>query len=162
MGGCGCGKTCEASAGFVGLSDDVGRGPVAIDTAPFIYFIEEHAEYLPVVAPLFADADRGRFDVVTSALTLLEVLVVPLRVGRLELARRYESILTGARGLRLVDLDRDQLRAAAQLRATYRVRTPDALQVAACLSFGCSAFLTNDRKLPNIPGLRALQLRDYL
>ena len=146
----------------MGLSEDVGRGPVAIDTAPLIYLIEEHADYLPVVAPLFADADRGRFDVVTSALTLLEVLVVPLRVGRLELARRYGSVLTRARGLHLVDLDRDQLRAAAQLRASYRVRTPDALQIAACLSYGCSAFLTNDRRLPNIPGLQTLQLQDYL
>lgn len=146
----------------MGLSEDVGRGPVAVDTAPLIYLIEEHADYLPVVAPLFAHADRGRFDVVTSALTLLEVLVVPLRVGRLELARRYERVLTRARGLHLVDLDRNQLRAAAQLRASYRVRTPDGLQIAACLSYGCSAFLTNDRRLPKIPGLQTLQLRDYL
>lgn len=32
----------------MGLIEDVGGGPVALDTAPFIYFIEEHPRYLPV------------------------------------------------------------------------------------------------------------------
>jgi predicted nucleic acid-binding protein len=52
---------------------------------------------------------------------------------------------------------------AAQLRAVHpSVRTPDALQLAAALSAGCSAFVTNDRDLPALPGLRILKLRDYL
>jgi hypothetical protein len=69
----------------VGLREDFGPGPVALDTAPFIYFIEEHEGFLPVVAPVFED-----------------------------------------------------------------------------VAAGCSAFLTNDRDLPALPGLRVLKLRDYL
>jgi predicted nucleic acid-binding protein len=65
------------------------------------------------------------------------------------------------RGVRLIGIDRSQLRAAAQLRALHRIRTPDALQLAAALSARCTAFVTNDRRLPEIPGLRILQLRDY-
>jgi predicted nucleic acid-binding protein len=61
-----------------------------------------------------------------------------------------------------VDLDRPQLRLAAQLRAAYRLRAPDALQLAAALSGRCSTFLTNDRELPDLPGLRIIQLRDHL
>lgn len=114
------------------------------------------------VRPLFEAADREEVELVTSAVTLLEVLVAPYRVGDATLARRYEALLTRSRGVTLVDLNRPLLRAAAQLRATYGVRTPDALQLAAGLSRRCGSFLTNDRRLPDLPGLRVLQLRDYV
>lgn len=140
---------------------DLGRGPIALDTAIFIYFIEEHPRFLPLVEPIFAAIDGGRWEAVTSGLTLLETLVVPYRAGNAALAERYEALLTRSRGLRLVELDRPILRAAAQLRAVVRVATPDALQLAAALSARSSAYLTNDRTLPRVPGLRILQLRDY-
>jgi predicted nucleic acid-binding protein len=76
-------------------------------------------------------------------------------------AERYEALLARSRGLRLVDLDRPLLRAAAQLRATAGLKTPDALQIAAALRARCGVFLTNDRTLPSIPGIRVLQLRDF-
>ena len=142
----------------MGLIADLGPGAVALDTAIFIYLIEEHPRFLPAILPLFAEADRGERVLVTSALTLLEVLVVPFRVGDRHLAERYESVLTRSRGIRVVDLTRDQLRAAAQLRAATGVKTPDALQLAAALAGGCKTLLTSDRRLPPIPGLRVIQL----
>jgi uncharacterized protein len=86
------------------------------------------------------------------------VLVVPYRAGDRTLADRYEALLTRSRGIQLVDATRDQLRAAAQLRAATGVRTPDALQLVAALGAGCTAFVTNDRRRPAIPGLRIVQL----
>ena len=146
----------------MGLIDDIGPGSVAVDTAVFIYFIEEAPDFLPIVAPLFQDADTGNRELVTSAVTLLEVLVVPYRASDHTLAERYEALLTRSRGVRLIDLTRDQLLSAAQLRAATGVRTPDALQMAAALSARCTAFITNDRRLPSVPGLRIIQLRSYL
>ena len=93
---------------------------------------------------------------------LLETLVVPIRAGNLALAERYETLLSNSRGLRLIDLDRPLIRQAAQIRALEGLKTPDALQVAAALRAGCTAFLTNDRKIPAVGGLRVLQLQDYL
>lgn len=142
----------------MGLISALGPGRVAVDTAVFIYFIKEHPRYLRLISPLFNEADAGDRELVTSALTLLEVLVIPLRAGDLPLAERYESVLSRSRGLRVVELDRPQLRIAAQLRAVHGVRTPDALQLAAGLSTQCDVFLTNDRRLPTIPGMRILQL----
>jgi predicted nucleic acid-binding protein len=98
---------------------------------------------------------------VASALTLLEVLVVPYRAGNIELAERYEATLTRSRGIRMTDLTRDHLRLAAQLRAATGVPTPDALHLAASLASRCTAFVTNDRRLPMISGLRIVQLSDY-
>ena len=146
----------------MGLIDDLGRGPVGVDTALFISYIEEHPALLPLIDPIFTAADEGRRVLVTSALTLLEVLVVPYRLGNRALAARYEALLTRSRGVRVVDITRDQLRAAAQLRAVTGVKVPDALQLVAALTEGCTTFLTNDRRLPAIPGLKVLQLRDCL
>src|SRR5215469_10635577 len=145
----------------MGLMADLGRGPVAIDTAIFIYFIEEHPKFLPLIETLFREVDRGHMELVTSALTLLEVLVVPYRTGDHLLAGRYESLLTRSRGVRIRDISRDLLRAAAQLRAKTGVKTPDSLQLVAALAAGCTAFLTNDRDLPTVPGIRILQLASY-
>jgi predicted nucleic acid-binding protein len=146
----------------VELIREIGEGPAALDTVIFIYFIEEHRRYLAVLDPVFAAIDKGHLSAVSSSLTLLEVLVVPYRAGNTPLAEQYEQVLTRSRGLRLVDIDRTQLRAAAQLRAFHTgLRTPDAIQISAALSGGCSVLLTNDRDLPAVPGLRILQLRDF-
>jgi predicted nucleic acid-binding protein len=146
----------------VGLIEDLGSGNVGVDTAAFIYFIEAHPRFLPVILPVFQEADRGQRALVTSALTFLEVLVVPYRAGNRSLAERYEALLTRGRGVRLIDLSPDQLRAAAQLRAATGVKTPDALQLVAAMGAGCPTFVTNDRRLPSIPGLRILELSAYV
>src|SRR5579863_8431216 len=146
----------------MGLMADVGRGPVGADTAIFIYFIEEHPRFLPLVEPLFREVSAGRKELVTSAQTLLEVLVVPYRSGDHQLAVGYEALLTRSRGVRVADISRDHLRAAAQLRAATGAKTPDSLQVVAALAAGCTAFVTNDRSLPTVPGLRILQLSSYV
>ena len=111
--------------------------------------------------PLFDAVTDGERSVVTSGITLLEVLVVPLRASNRALETEYETLLTRSRGVRLVDVDVTQLRAAAGLRAAYGFRTPDALQLAAALTTGCPVFVTNDRQLRDVPGLRVLQLRDF-
>lgn len=146
----------------MGLIREIGDGPLALDTVAFIYFIEEHPRFLATLDPVFAAIDQGRLTAIASSLTLLEVLVVPYRAGDIPLAERYEEVLTRSRGLRLIDIDRAQLRAAAELRAVHAgLRTPDAIQVSAALSGGCSVLLTNDRDLPAVPGLRILQLEDF-
>ena len=84
------------------LIDDLGAGPVGVDTAIFIYFIEEDERFLPAVAPLFLAANSGNVELVASTLTLLEVLVVPYRAGNEALAERYEALLTRGRGVRIM------------------------------------------------------------
>jgi len=146
----------------LGLIDDIGDGPVGLDTVIFVHFIEEHPRFLPLLEPVFVAIDAGVLDGVTSDVTLFETLVGPYRAGDIPLAERYEAILTGSRGIRLVELRRSVIRAAAQLRAGLRIKTPDAIQLAAALVSDCAVYLTNDRDLPPVPGLRILQLHDYL
>lgn len=145
----------------MGLIEDLGDGPIALDTSVFIYFIEEDRRFLAQIAALFALADAGERVLVTSSLTLLEVLVVPYRMANQELAERYERLLTGSRGVRLMDLARRHVRAAARIRAATGIKVPDALQLAVALDAGCKSFVTNDRRLPNLPSLRVVQLSSY-
>lgn len=145
----------------MGLIAHLGRGPVGIDTAAFIYWMEDHPQHASALAPLFEAMDAGKLRCVTSELTVLEVTVLPLRAGDGPLAERYESLLTTSRGLTLIPIDREQLYLAARLRARYvGLRTPDAIQVAAALSAGATAFVTNDRRLPHVAGLEVVQLSD--
>lgn len=144
----------------MGLREVLGDGPIAVDTALFIYFIEESRDYVDLVLPIFSAASNGQRQIVTSAVALLEVMIVPYRSGNLHLAEKYEAILTRSRGVELVKISEAQLRAGAQLRALFGIRTPDALQLAAGLSRGCTAFVTNDRRLPSIPGLPIVQLSE--
>ena len=140
------------------LTEAIGDGPVALDTAIFIYFIEQHPRYAALLRPLFTLIDAGTVGAVTSALTLLETLVLPYRSGDRDLAAKYEAILTNGRGLTLVPIQLPVIRLAAEIRGTTSVRTPDALQLATALLANCTTFLTNDRRVPALPGMQVLQL----
>lgn len=131
---------------------------VGLDTAPLIYFIEENPTYLEMVRLFFEAMDRGEFSVVTSVVTLLEVLVHPFRNGDTQLVRQYRDILLNAEGLTTILLSQDIAEEAARLRAAHNVRTPDAIQIATAIHEGASCFLTNDTRLPSLPGLKVLVL----
>jgi predicted nucleic acid-binding protein len=129
-----------------------------LDTTPLIYFIEENPVYLDMVCPFFEAMDNGDFSVVTSIVTLLEVLVHPFRHGDTVLAQQYRDILLNAKGLTTLLLSQDIAEEAARLRATHNIRTPDAIQMATAIYAGASFFLTNDSRLPSLPELEMLIL----
>jgi predicted nucleic acid-binding protein len=126
---------------------DFASKTVFLDTAPLIYFIEGNSEYQPILSHLFDFNDEGGFSFVTSSVTLLEVLVKPLREGQKAIAEQYRDILTTAPGIELFDVTSTIAEQAAQLRARYNLRTPDAIQLATCIELGADYFLTNDNRL---------------
>ena len=126
---------------------DLASKTVFLDTAPLIYFIEGHSAYQPILSQLFDFNDKGGFSFVTSSVTLLEVLVKPLREGQKAVAEQYRDILTTAPGIELFDVTSAIAEQAALLRAKYNIRTPDAIQLATCIELGADYFLTNDNRL---------------
>jgi predicted nucleic acid-binding protein len=138
---------------------DALRGTVVgLDTAPLIYLIEEHPVYLPGVRPFFEAAHRREFRIVTSILSLTEVLVHPMRLGDHALVSQYRRILLQADQITVVPVSEIVAEEAAQLRARHSLRTPDAIHLATALRSGASSFLTNDRQMPKLPGLNLLVL----
>lgn len=77
----------------MGWVDELHGKLVAIDTSPLIFFIERHPEYIGTLRPFFPAVDQGEIKLVTSAVTLLEVLVQPIRRKDESLAFRYNDIL---------------------------------------------------------------------
>jgi len=136
---------------------------IGLDTPIFIYFLENNARYGPLAQLTLNGVEKGKWQGITSTITLMEITVRPWQLGREAAAREYEAVLVHFPNLSVVDVDRNVARAAAQLRAKYNVSPPDALQVAASLSFGAKAFLTNDRRLSRLQELiDVLVLDDFL
>lgn len=135
---------------------------VGFDTSIFIYFIEEAPRYSTAAAEAFANLTNGSILGVTSVLTLMEIVVRPLQLGRPEIADRYGVLLNAVPHLIIPSLDQLTARKAAELRAAYGLKPAGALQVAACIQQGATAFLTNDTMLRRIAEVETLLLDDFV
>jgi predicted nucleic acid-binding protein len=131
---------------------------LGFDTAPIIYFVEAHPTYDALVTEIFQRVDDGTLTGVTSVISLCEVLIHPLRRGDAHLEQEYHNLLVGAANFQTLLINVDIAERAADLRARYNLRTPDALQIAAALDAGCQAFLTNDAALKRVTELQVLVL----
>ncbi len=134
---------------------------IGLDTAPLIYFIEQNPNYIDIVREFFMAMNKGEFQVVTSSLTLTEVLVHPLRNGNNQLAQQYRNILLNQDFLTVFSVSPDIAQLAAQLRATDNIRTPDAIQIATAIQNDAEFFLTNDKGFQNIANLN-IQILDEI
>ncbi|MBI3600237.1 MAG: hypothetical protein HY097_06305 [Nitrospinae bacterium] len=72
---------------------------IAIDTSPFIYYIEEHEDYIPAIEPLFTHINHGNIIAYTSLITLIEVLTKPIEEKDNNLINKYENLLTNSNNL---------------------------------------------------------------
>lgn len=128
----------------MGLLEAMDNRLVYVDTAPYIYFMEKNPLYEKPLNEFFSLINEGKIRVITSTLTLAEVLVKPYRYKQWKLAERYESIFEGTPELMLVSVDTGISRLAAKLRASYTLLTPDAVHMATAMIHGAEFFLTND------------------
>jgi predicted nucleic acid-binding protein len=131
---------------------------IALDTAPFIYFIERHPKYHPWLRTFFESVEVKQITVVTTTLTLAEVLVKPLRLGRLDLVAEYTQILLNTPGIQVVPVSADIAEEAARIRAEINCKIPDAIQLATAVRLGAQSFLTNDLALSAYRSVQIIQL----
>lgn len=129
------------------VAQDFNAKVVYLDAAPLIYYIEEHPDYLPKLDPLFWENGQGHVAFVTSSISLLEVLVGPVKHGLHELVYIYQQIFKTSAGLSVHKVDNQIATTAARLRAFYNLAASDSLQAATAIETGADYFLTNDKKL---------------
>jgi hypothetical protein len=108
---------------------------VGVDTSPFIYLWEQSPRYFSLSETLFRHLKSPGVVGITSVLHSQQVRTLPIGAS---LARR-----------------------AVILRAEYDIHVPDALQIAAAIEHGATAFVTNDRRLARVQELHVLLLEDY-
>ena len=146
------------------LSGQLGaHAVIGLDTSLFIYHLEAHPRYLSLTQEVLAGVEAGRWTAITSTITLMELTARSWQLNRPAVARAYEALLANFPHLVLADATRQVARRAAQLRARYRIRPADALQVATALVHGATAFVTNDRFLTRLDQvLELIVLQDYV
>jgi predicted nucleic acid-binding protein len=124
---------------------------IALDTSIFIYYLEANLSYVDMAGEVFAWLERSPNTAVTSSLTMTELLVQPYRAQNERLVNRYFGLLSLFPNLEWVPPDLTIADVAAQLRARYRLRTPDALQGATAICRSATAILTSDAGIARIP-----------
>jgi predicted nucleic acid-binding protein len=142
--------------------DDALRGVtlLGLDTAPLSYLVEDHPRYAPLVTDVADRIANRQFVAVTSVISLAEVLVQPLARGDRYLQQRFRDLLLHGDEIRALPVTVAMAERAAELRARYGMKLPDAIQIAAALAEDCEAFLTNDRRLARVTEIRVLVLDD--
>lgn len=124
----------------------------------FIYHFENHEQLGPLAEPILRGAENGACHLVTSMLTLLEMLVVPKRLGLTALCNKYRELLDSFPNLALHPIDREVLELASDLRAVYNIRTPDAIQLATAINARADLFISQDGRLKKVEAIRVVSL----
>jgi predicted nucleic acid-binding protein len=124
-----------------------------IDSPPIIYALEDHPQFGPRFAPLFAAHAAGQLRFAVTAITVAEVLAGPLRAGDDVPAQRYQAILASWQP---VALDLDIAASSARLRVSLRLGLADAVQAASALAINAAALVTHDRDFSRVRSLRII------
>ena len=135
---------------------------IFLDTAPLIYFIEKHPKYFELVKPVITLIDSQQAKGMTSTITLLEVLILPLREGNKKLADKYKTILLTSTDLETCEISNAISERAAVIRAKYRFKTPDSIQLATAIIRKADYFLTNNAALKQLKEIKVIVLDDYI
>jgi predicted nucleic acid-binding protein len=124
------------------------------DTNLFIYLWEDYGELSQAVQELRAKMLRRGDQLLTSTLTLAEILVKPTDAGNTELCRKYEETISSV--ALLIPLDTKVARIYAAIRRDRKLKAPDVIQLAAAASVAADLFVTNDNRLQgkHVPGIQ--------
>lgn len=120
------------------------------DTNLFIYLFEDYGKHSKSVENLRRRMLERGDQLVTSSLTIGEILTKPQSVGNTLACEEYEAAIRAT--AIVVDFDIAAARNFAKLRALNQktIRPPDAIQLACASTAGVDLFLTNDSRLHSL------------
>ena len=127
---------------------------IFLDTNFFIYLIQGKGSQSIRTKYLLNAFSMRRDEILTSVMTVGEILVVPMREGDRALAHRYRKILHSP-GITVLPFLEDAAEVFAKIRVDKSIKPPDAIHLATAAIAGCDLFLTNDERLMKItvPGI---------
>lgn len=146
----------------MGIIQQLKGKTVFLDTAPLIYYIEENPDYSGFLNKLFLLNSKGDLTFHASVITLLEVLVHPMRKNEHQLAKKYYNILCNSQGIDVFDMTVEVAKNAATLRAKYGVKTPGAILLGTAVSASSDYFITNDVRLKAVKEIKFLVLNELM
>ena len=117
------------------------------DTSLYIYLFEDYGRWSTLTTDLRNRMLERGDQLLTSALTLGEILVKPTERADVALCRKYEHAIVTTSVV--VRFDEEAARRYATLRCDRSIRGPDAIQLACAASVRVDLFITNDNRLHN-------------
>ena len=141
---------------------DIRERIIGVDTMVFIYHFEDHPDYSHVTEKIFEAVESGKYNAVTSVITLIEILVKPKRDGNHVAVKDYRDLLLTFPNFKIFDLDMKISDIASDLRAKYGIKTPDAIQIATTMHAGSKSFITNDDSLKKVEEVKVFLLDDLV
>ena len=133
---------------------------VFIDTAPFIYYLENSSLYMGMVKKFFTNCIEENIQIVTSSITIEEYLVFPYSSGKMELADNFKKFIEYM-NIEIVDINSEIAEQGAKIRSQYKnFKAMDALQIATAIASGCDMFFTNDKQLRQEKELPCMTMED--
>jgi predicted nucleic acid-binding protein len=135
---------------------------IGLDTAPFIYYIEDVTPYADLLDSVFSLLENHALRAVTSTVTFAEILTKPFADKNFSLADEIKFTLKSFSSLSAASIDEKLAEAAALIRARHAIRLPDALQIAAAIQGEATLFIANDKRLKKVDGVEVLVLSDFL
>ena len=137
-------------------SDDI----IFLDTAPFIYFFEQHPDFFPPLEKLFDRLYESGAQAITSIITYIELTTHPARQGKKQLVRKYRDYLCNSDNISLFPLDINIADHVVHLRAQYHFKTPDAIQLGTAVACGADYIITNDRAWQQFKEVKVLLVEE--
>lgn len=139
----------------------ISRGDIiGIDTMVFIYHLEDNLKFSNITEELFDNIENGKYHAVTSIITLLEILVKPKMEKNFQITSDYRDLLLTFPNLKFSQVDLQVSDIASTLRVKYKIKTPDAIQIATAISEKAKVFITNDEQLKNINDIDIILLSE--
>jgi predicted nucleic acid-binding protein len=116
------------------------------DTNLFIYLFEKNAEWSPRVIELRRRMLARGDKLLTSYLTVGEVITKPKQLNNAMLERSYLNFFSGG-SVELVGFSLDAAQRYGDIRSRERIRPADAIQLACASAARTDLFVTNDNRL---------------
>ena len=120
-----------------------------LDSAPIIFLVEQAQPYATAVRRKLS---AQGLTLITSELTRMECRVKPLRNGDTALLQDFDDYFANSMA-EIIQLTRDVIDRATEIRAQFNFKTPDSIQLAAALVSNSEVFLTNDHRLNRFTGI---------
>jgi predicted nucleic acid-binding protein len=133
---------------------------IFLDTAPFIYFFEQHTDYFPALEMMFDRLYERGAQAITSIITYIELTTHPARQGKRQLVRKYRDDLTHSENISLFPLDLNIADHAVELRAKHHFKTPDAIQLGTAVACGADFVITNDKDWQRFEEVQVVMIED--
>jgi predicted nucleic acid-binding protein len=119
---------------------------IFFDTNIFIYLFEDEVGRGRLVQQLLDRMEARGDRLLTSTMTVGEILVRPLQSANQKLAHAYESFFRSP-DIEVIPFDVDAARMYAGIRQDRTIKPPDAIQLACASIAKTDLFLTNDAHL---------------